>query len=105
MRTRSVCSGSFFVLVGMHNQLELAHQHWMASQEGVCLCAIISWHYAMVVLILMQDYLVDDTWRNVVRALIVSGVFAAVVTLTGSVTCADATAVILLQHSCWCRPC
>ena len=31
----------------------------------------------------MQDHLVDDTWRNVVRALIVSGVFAAVIALIG----------------------
>lgn len=33
--------------------------------------------------ILMQDYLVHDTKRNVARAVIVSGVFAAVVTLIG----------------------
>ena len=31
----------------------------------------------------MQEYLVHDTKRNVVRAVIVSGVFAAVVALIG----------------------
>ena len=65
--------------LGTHARTALAQRHGLRQ----CLLCNL-WHRAMIVTVLcMQDYVVHSRVRNVLRALIVLGVFAAVITLIG----------------------